>query len=90
MARDRRNRKSDEISVVTSEVSEIQMLLEKYYNAYGDRIGLEKCLPRQQNKCRERHVQAAINALQLSQFVFVMTESAYLAKSTRFHLEIHI
>ena len=29
---------------------------------YEDRIGLEKCLPRQQDKCRERHVQAAINA----------------------------
>ena len=31
---------------------------------YKDRIGLEKCLPKQQNKCRERHVQAAINAPQ--------------------------
>ena len=47
---------------LTCEVSEIQMLLEKYYIVYGDRIGLEKSLPRQQDKCRERHVQAAINA----------------------------
>ena len=60
----RRNRKSDEVSVVTGEVSEIQMLLEKYFNVYKDRIGLEKCLPRQQDKCRERHEQAAINAPQ--------------------------
>ena len=29
---------------------------------YEDIIGSEKCLPRQQDKCRERHVQAAINA----------------------------
>ena len=36
---------------------------------YEDRIGLEKCLPRQQNKCRERHVQAAINAPQYSYFI---------------------
>ena len=54
---------------MTGEVSEIQMLLEKYYNVYEimnyeNRIGLEKCLPRQQDKCRERHVQAAINAPQ--------------------------
>ena len=54
--------KSDEVSVMTGEVSEIQMLLEKYYNVYEDRIGLEKCLPKQQDKCRGRHVQAAINA----------------------------
>ena len=47
---------------MTGEVSEIQMLLEKYFNVYEDRIGLEKCLPRQQDKCRERHEQAAINA----------------------------
>ena len=50
--------------MVTGEVSEIQMLLEKYFNVYKDRIGLEKCLPRQQDKCRERHEQAAINAPQ--------------------------
>ena len=48
--------------MVTGEVSEIQMLLEKYFNVYEDRIGLEKCLSRQQDKCRERHEQAAINA----------------------------
>ena len=56
--------KSDEVSVVTGEVSEIQMLLEKYFNVYEDRIGLEKYLPRQQNKCGERHEQAVINAPQ--------------------------
>ena len=31
---------------------------------YENKIGLEKCLPRQQDKCRERHVEAAINAPQ--------------------------
>ena len=30
--------------------------------ASKDRIGLEIMLPRQQDKCREHHVQAAINA----------------------------
>ena len=48
--------------MVTGEVSESQMLSEKYFNVYEDRIGLEKCSPRQQDKCKARHVQAAINA----------------------------
>ena len=52
--------------MVTGEVSESQMLLEKYFDVYEDRIGLEKCLPRQQDKCRERHEQAAINAPSVS------------------------
>ena len=39
-----------------------------------DRIGLGKCLPRQKDKCRERHVQAAINAPPTSYLEFTTPE----------------
>ena len=45
------------------------------------KIGLEKCLPRQQDKCRERHEQAAINA-PLRPYLLYLIHVIYFCKDS--------